>query len=80
MRATWLLLCVGLLLVGCGATGAGADAGCTTAACLSADAGDGLAPDFALLDVNPASPTSGQQVSPRNFQGRVSAWYFGHSS
>jgi hypothetical protein len=61
-----------LLLVACGAPGGrtGTDAGVST---------EPLA-DFSLLDVNPASPSSGQNVSPRNFQGRVSAWYFGHSS
>jgi hypothetical protein len=41
-------------------------------------AGDAM-PDFSLADVNPASPTHGQQVSPRNHLGKLSAWYFGHS-
>jgi hypothetical protein len=39
-----------------------------------------LAPDFSLLDVNPASPTSGQPVSPRDYLQRVSGWYFGHAT
>jgi len=39
-----------------------------------------LVPDFAILDVNPNSLTSGQLVSPRDHLGRVSAWYFGHST
>ena len=39
-----------------------------------------LVPDFAILDVNPNSTTSGQLVSPRDHLGRVSAWYFGHST
>jgi hypothetical protein len=33
--------------------------------------------DFALDDVNATSPTGGQQVSPRDFVGQVSGWYFG---
>jgi hypothetical protein len=37
-------------------------------------------PDFALLDVNPGSPRSGQVVSPRDYLGQVSAWYFGHAT
>ena len=36
--------------------------------------------DFGLLDVNPTSPRSGQVVSPRDYVGTVSAWYFGHST
>lgn len=36
--------------------------------------------DFSLRDENPASTTSGQQVSPRDFEGKVTGWYFGHSS
>jgi hypothetical protein len=39
-----------------------------------------LVPDFAILDANPNSATSGQLVSPRDHLGRVSAWYFGHST
>ena len=35
------------------------------------------APDFALLDVNPNSATSGTAVIASEFAGRVSAWYFG---
>jgi hypothetical protein len=37
-------------------------------------------PDFVLLDVNPGSPRSGQAVSPRDYLGQVSAWYFGHAT
>jgi hypothetical protein len=33
--------------------------------------------DFALDDVNASSPTAGQEVSPRDFLGQVSGWYFG---
>jgi hypothetical protein len=34
--------------------------------------------DFSLLDVNPHSATYNRPVSPRDFLGEVSAWYFGH--
>jgi hypothetical protein len=30
--------------------------------------------------VSPNSPTSGQLVSPRDYLGEVSGWYFGHST
>jgi hypothetical protein len=39
-----------------------------------------LAPDFMLVDVNPASPTANQPVSPRDYLQRVSGWYFGHAT
>jgi hypothetical protein len=58
------LLC--LLLVGTAAcSGGGSDDPATTA------------PDFLLPDVNEYSATSGQDVSPRDYLGVVSAWYFG---
>ena len=38
------------------------------------------APDFSLQDVNPNSKTRDQMVSPRQHLGRISAWYFGHST
>jgi hypothetical protein len=37
-------------------------------------------PDFSLPDVNPASPRAGTNVSPRDYEGQVSAWYFGHAT
>jgi hypothetical protein len=37
-------------------------------------------PDFTLLDVNPDSTTSGQRVGPLVLRGKVSGWYFTHSS
>lgn len=37
-------------------------------------------PDFGLMDVNPNSATSGQTISPRDYVGQVSAWYFGHAT
>jgi hypothetical protein len=36
----------------------------------------GLAPDFALDDANPNSATSGLPVSPRDYDGLVTAWFF----
>lgn len=39
-----------------------------------------LVPDFSLLDTNPNSPTYNQSVSPRDFLGQISAWYFGHAT
>ena len=33
--------------------------------------------DFSLTDTNTTSPTSGQDVSPRDFLNQVSGWYFG---
>jgi hypothetical protein len=38
---------------------------------------EGVMPDFALKDVNPASATFDQDVSPRDYLDGVSAWYFG---
>ena len=37
-------------------------------------------PDFSLQDVNPASVTFEERVSPREFEGLISAWYFGHAT
>ena len=36
--------------------------------------------DFALTDLNAASPLAGQPVSPHQFTGKISAWYFGHAT
>jgi hypothetical protein len=38
------------------------------------------APDFSLRDVNATSARFDQMVSPRDYQGGVSAWYFGHAT
>ena len=46
-------------------------------------AGDGLfqaVHEFSLPDVNPTSATYGQDVSPSDYVGKVSAWYFGHAT
>jgi hypothetical protein len=39
-----------------------------------------IAPDFSLIDQNPASPTANQPVSPRDYLMRASGWYFGHAT
>jgi hypothetical protein len=35
-------------------------------------------PDFSLTDVNSASPTSQQAVSPRDYLEQVSGWFFAY--
>lgn len=40
----------------------------------------GVVPDFMLTDANPNSTLYGLTVSPRYYQDKVSAWYFGHST
>lgn len=37
-------------------------------------------PDFHLFDVNSTSSTFNQLVSPRDYLGQVSAYYFGHAT
>lgn len=49
-------------------------------ACSSHHDGPAAAPDFALLDVNPASATYDSMVSPRHHVGHVTAWYFGSAT
>jgi hypothetical protein len=36
--------------------------------------------NFSLPDVNPNSDTTGEMVSPRDYLGQVTAWYFGHAT
>lgn len=36
--------------------------------------------EFALEDVNATSPRFGETVSPDDYTGQVSAWYFGHAT
>lgn len=60
-----------LLALGTGCTAAkGSDSGFET----------GLVSDFSLPDQNPTSPRSGQAISPRDYLGDVSGWYFIHST
>ena len=37
-------------------------------------------PDFQLVDVNATSSTADQSVSPRDYLGQVSGWYFVHAT
>jgi hypothetical protein len=37
-------------------------------------------PDFALNDLNRASPRFGEAISPRDYLERVSGWYFIHAT
>jgi hypothetical protein len=39
-----------------------------------------LVADFSLTDVNPNSATYNEPVSPRDYLGQLSAWYFGHGT
>ncbi len=39
----------------------------------------GIVPDFKILDVNPNSATYGDSISPRDYLGKISCWYFGHA-
>ncbi len=39
-----------------------------------------IMPDFELPDVNSTSSTYNQLVSPRDYIGSASAWYFGHAT
>ncbi|MCA9149695.1 MAG: hypothetical protein KDA92_10365 [Planctomycetales bacterium] len=47
---------------------------------LQAEGEGPLVTDFSLEDVNPNSATYGQMVSPRDFQGSLSGYYFGHAT
>lgn len=37
-------------------------------------------PDFSLTDVNANSAHHQEAVSPREYLGQISAWYFGHAT
>jgi hypothetical protein len=37
-------------------------------------------PDFRIVDVNPNSATYTDTLSPDDFAGKISAWYFGHAT
>lgn len=41
---------------------------------------DEMVPDFSLADVNPTSTRFGEDVSPRDYLDRISAWYFGSAT
>ena len=40
----------------------------------------GAVPDFSLIDVNPNSARHDEAVSPRDYLGSISAYYFGHAT
>ena len=42
--------------------------------------GQEAAPDFSLPDVNATSTTYEMDVSPSDYLGQVSGWYFGHGT
>ena len=46
---------------------------------LTVEEGEQL-PDFELIDENPNSETYASLVSPRDYLGQRSAWYFGHET
>ena len=37
-------------------------------------------PNFSLVDKNPNSPDIGEYFGPRQFRGKISGWYFSHST
>jgi hypothetical protein len=41
---------------------------------------DDALPDFSLVDVNANSFSYQETVSPRDYLGQISAWYFGHAT
>ena len=47
---------------------------------LAADAIGAQVADLSLLDTNPTSLTYNQRVSPRDYLGQVTGWYFGHAT
>ena len=51
-------------------TGEPIDTGTTT------DPGPNAVANFSLPDINPASPTLGQNISPRDYLQQISGWYF----
>jgi hypothetical protein len=55
----------------------GSSSGCVPKAPV---AGDEPLPPFSLVDVNPHSTTFGMRVGPENYRGRVTGWYFTHST
>ncbi len=39
-----------------------------------------VVPDFQLVDVNTNSDLHDEMISPRDYMGRVSGWYFIHTT
>jgi hypothetical protein len=44
------------------------------------DPSDQAMAEFAIPDVNAASARYNSDVSPRDYLGKISAWYFGHAT
>ncbi|NUP08762.1 MAG: hypothetical protein HOW73_22160 [Polyangiaceae bacterium] len=71
---------IGGAVAGGGGAGGAAEGGAGGGGGSNAIAVGDLVPDFHLIDVNPASPTADQPVSPRDYLQKVSGWYFGHAT
>lgn len=54
--------------------------GCNVNVEVSLPIDDNALPAFSLVDVNLNSARYQELVSPRDYAGQVSAWYFGHST
>lgn len=68
----WIPAAAALLAAGCGDSPSGALP-------YKAKTGDPV-PVFEIVDVNPNSATYNQEVSPRDYLKKVSAWYFGSAT
>ena len=72
LRTAVLLAAVPFVLPACGG------------GCCDGPAGAGplpqTAPAFSLEDVNDTSHTHQETLSPRDYMGWISVWYFGHST
>ena len=55
-------------------------AGSASATVIEPEPSSEMVEDFALLDTNGTSARFGEEVSPRDYLGGVSAWYFGHAT
>ena len=56
------------------------DSGVASDAGAALDAQGRMVADFSLPDVNESSTRFEQMVSPFDYSGQVSAWYFGHAT
>ncbi|MCB9743956.1 MAG: hypothetical protein H6740_15255 [Alphaproteobacteria bacterium] len=70
------------LLLSLALLGACKDASVDSGACASSFAplASQAAPNFELEDTNSTSTSFGELVAPSDHLGRISAWYFGHST
>jgi hypothetical protein len=67
-RSRGFFLALLLTLIGCGRDTPGANPA------------QGALPGFSAVDVNVNSARYQEAVSPRDYLGQISAWYFGHST